>query len=85
MTNEMRLQELLARWEQARERGEPVTPEELCRHHPELLEEFSREVRGLERLAQILAISEGSPPQNSSMSLVASSSPGTTNSGSTPR
>src|SRR5690606_36161504 len=36
------VEELLLRWEQAREQGQPVTPEELCRDCPEYLPALRR-------------------------------------------
>jgi Protein kinase domain len=41
------LEDLLDLWEDARDRGEPVSPEELCRDRPDLLEEFARLVAEL--------------------------------------
>lgn len=35
---------LLARWQALREKGRPVSPEELCRDCPELLEEFKKHI-----------------------------------------
>jgi eukaryotic-like serine/threonine-protein kinase len=35
------LEGLLDRWEEARDRGEPISPEELCRDRPELLAELA--------------------------------------------
>src|SRR5262249_12242392 len=60
MTSEPRLQELLAQWEEARERHERITPEELCRDCPDLLQEFARRLRELERLEAVLATPGGS-------------------------
>src|SRR5262245_25600015 len=49
-----RLGDLLLRWEELHERGEPVTPEELCRDCPELLDELRRRVRALQALSPAL-------------------------------
>ena len=38
------LEELIDRWEKARDRGEPVAPEELCRDRPELASELARRI-----------------------------------------
>jgi WD40 repeat protein len=43
-----RLVDLLLRWEELREQGRPVTPEELCRDCPELLDDVRRRLRFLE-------------------------------------
>src|SRR5262249_30236196 len=40
--------DLLLRWEQARQQGDALSPQELCRDHPELLFEVSNRVRQLE-------------------------------------
>lgn len=41
-----RLVDLLLRWEELRDQGQSVRPEELCRDCPELLEEVRRQVQG---------------------------------------
>ncbi len=38
------LEDLIDRWEEARDRGEPVAPEELCRDCPELASELARRI-----------------------------------------
>ncbi|MEX2285489.1 MAG: serine/threonine-protein kinase [Planctomycetaceae bacterium] len=40
MSDNSRIDKLLDRWEDARARGEPLTPEELCTDSPELLEDI---------------------------------------------
>jgi eukaryotic-like serine/threonine-protein kinase len=45
-----RVGDLLLRWEELSERGESVTPEELCRDCPELLDELRRRIRALQAL-----------------------------------
>src|SRR5262245_56011933 len=45
-----RVEDLLLRWEELSERGEPVSPEELCRDCPELLDELRRRVSALQDL-----------------------------------
>ena len=50
------LGELLARWETARNRGETLTAEQLCRDYPELADELRRQIQALsdwERLAAL--------------------------------
>src|ERR1700722_14563738 len=49
MIVDARLTDLLLRWEQLRAQGQSVTPEELCRDCPELVEDLIRtkETRGL--------------------------------------
>jgi WD40 repeat protein len=43
------LEDLLDLWEEARDRGEPVSPEVLCRDRPDLLEELARLVAELRK------------------------------------
>ena len=50
MALDYRILDLLQRWEDARERGQPITPEELYKDSPELLEEIKKRIRDLERL-----------------------------------
>jgi hypothetical protein len=45
--------ELVGRWQSLREQGQPVSVEELCRDHPELLAEVGRHVRALEAIARV--------------------------------
>jgi D-alanyl-D-alanine carboxypeptidase len=51
-----RVEDLLLRWEELSERGESVTPEELCRDCPELLDELRRRVRALQALRATTAL-----------------------------
>src|SRR5262245_19703159 len=55
-----RLGDLLLRWEELSERGEPVTAEELCRDCPELLGELRARIQALWALGPALAA--GDPP-----------------------
>lgn len=50
MSDDVRLAELLDRWEEAQERGEPLSPEELCTECPELLEAVRRQVAALRQI-----------------------------------
>src|SRR5438552_497546 len=54
MAAETRLDELRLRWEELRDQGFPVSPEELCADSPELLPELKRQVHELEALEQRL-------------------------------
>src|SRR5262249_45273898 len=56
-----RVEDLLLRWEELSERGESVTPEELCRDCPELLDELRRRVRALQALNPALDAAGGPP------------------------
>ncbi|MBM4068647.1 MAG: hypothetical protein FJ271_06835 [Planctomycetes bacterium] len=44
MADSTRLVDLFIRWQQLREQGQGVTPEELCRDCPELAEELKKHV-----------------------------------------
>lgn len=48
MTDQERLEELLDRWEEAHERGEPVSPQELCAACPELLTALEKQISALQ-------------------------------------
>jgi|GEM_PF-5371120 len=48
MTTDTRLHELLERWHMLREQGQVLSPEDLCRDCPELLDEISRRLPTLE-------------------------------------
>jgi serine/threonine-protein kinase len=47
--------DLLIRWQEAREKGEPLSPQELCKECPALLPELHRQIDRLGRMEQILA------------------------------
>jgi len=54
-----RLEDLVDLWEDSRDRGTPVSPEELCRDCPELLEELKRYLRELEVADRFLISTAG--------------------------
>ena len=56
MSDDTKIDELLDRWEELREQGESISPEELCRDCPELVE------AGWTKLAQLNKIRETSSP-----------------------
>jgi len=56
-----RISDLLLQWEEAREQGRDLTPEELCRDCPALLPEIDRHVQDLRKLAPLLD-GETTPP-----------------------
>src|SRR5262245_47434795 len=70
-----RVENLLLCWEEGCERGEPVTPEELCRDCPELFDELRRRILTLQTLNRALDTAGGSPPTDEAC---ASPSAGTT-------
>jgi serine/threonine protein kinase len=49
---------LLLRWEELRQRDEPVEAEELCRHCPDLLPELRRRIAALQAVYQVLNTAE---------------------------
>ena len=59
MADDARLQELLDRWEELRERGQPVPIEELCRDCPELLATARAQVHALEAMGWLETPPEG--------------------------
>jgi serine/threonine-protein kinase len=61
VTDEAHLGDLLLRWEELREQGQPATAEELCRDCPELLPQLQEQVRALESLGPVLAAALGPP------------------------
>ena len=72
MTTDTRLQELLACWHRLREQGQVLSPEELCRDCPELLDEVTRHLPTLEvgtssgsAEADALAATQPSPARES--------------------
>jgi serine/threonine-protein kinase len=54
MTSARTITELLLRWDSLREQGQDITPEELCREHPELLPEVRRRLEALRAMYQAL-------------------------------
>ncbi|MEM8678125.1 MAG: serine/threonine-protein kinase [Planctomycetota bacterium] len=48
------IDELLDRWEEAQEAGDPVSPEELCADHPHLLETLQHQLERLQQLDRVL-------------------------------
>ncbi|HEY7329549.1 MAG TPA: protein kinase [Gemmataceae bacterium] len=56
-----RLGDLLLRWVELQKQGKPITPEELCRDHPELLDELRRRIEALQSLDSPLATTSSAP------------------------
>jgi eukaryotic-like serine/threonine-protein kinase len=52
MSADARIHELVLRWKECREQGQPLSVEDLCGTCPELLSEVKREIGELERLSQ---------------------------------
>jgi tetratricopeptide (TPR) repeat protein/tRNA A-37 threonylcarbamoyl transferase component Bud32 len=49
-----RISDLLVQWDEARDQGHLLTPEELCRNCPELVTEVERHIRALRKLGSLL-------------------------------
>ena len=60
MSTEERVLDLVLRWEELREAGRPVSPEELCRDCPELLPILVKRLRSLESMDSLLHGDQGS-------------------------
>jgi WD40 repeat protein/serine/threonine protein kinase len=54
MSHEISLDDLLDEWERRRDQGRPVSPEELCRDCPELLEPLRQQVARLQQMDRFL-------------------------------
>jgi len=54
MATETHLKELLIRWEELRDQGKDVTPEELCRDQPELVEPLRKRIAALRSMDSML-------------------------------
>ena len=57
MSNDTDVSDLLLKWEEAQDRGQNLTPEELCRHCPELLPKLRRQISALQKMDPILGMS----------------------------
>jgi tRNA A-37 threonylcarbamoyl transferase component Bud32 len=79
MTDESRLLDLVVRWEELREAGESVTPEELCAECPELVEELRKRIQALAAVERVLDVGETQPmldgPPSFALGLAGSSRP----------
>ena len=53
MTNSEWVNEVLLRWDDLREQGQFISPEELCRDRPDLVEEVRRQIHALEAMYRI--------------------------------
>jgi len=58
--HEQLIDELLERWEDAHEAGLRISPEDLCRDHPDLLPEIRRQIGVLQTMDRQLARQDGS-------------------------
>src|SRR5918911_1325841 len=65
MSDIERLRELLLHWEELREQGQAVSPEQLCSGSPGLLPELRRHIQGLAAVDCLLGLRPGPPPGGS--------------------
>src|SRR5437588_5006035 len=65
MSDTERLRELLLCWEEFREQGQAVSPEQLCTDSPGLLPELRRRIQGLAAMDCLLGLSPGQAPGGS--------------------
>jgi WD40 repeat protein/tRNA A-37 threonylcarbamoyl transferase component Bud32 len=56
MPHDPRVMDFLMRYEEQQGRGRPITPEELCRDAPDLLDELRRAIADLEAAQELLAL-----------------------------
>jgi serine/threonine-protein kinase len=63
MSSDARVRDLLLRWEELRERGQPAEVDDLCRDSPELAEELRRQIRALKALDPLLRTVPGRDEQ----------------------
>jgi serine/threonine-protein kinase len=64
MSADSRLSDLLLRWEEMREHGQPIPIEDLCRDCPELTEELRRRVQALEALDPLMRLAPTIPDES---------------------
>ena len=67
MTDNSRLNELLDRWEDARENGESISLEEVCKDHPELLTSMKQKIAALDAFEQCVASNKSPTPFENSL------------------
>ena len=48
------LENLLDQWEEAQEEGNPVSPENLCLEHPELINDLKKQIDSLDQINRML-------------------------------
>ena len=62
MTDDSQLNDLLDRWEEARENGESISLEDLCRDHPALLTSMKQKIAALEAFERCVASNKSPTP-----------------------
>lgn len=67
MANQERLNDLLLEWEDRRDAGRPISPEELCRDAPDLLPELQKRIKALQSMDGMLeGDGDAKPPLHTS-------------------
>ena len=62
MTDNSQLNDLLDRWEEARENGESISLEEVCRDHPDLLSSMKQKIAALDAFERCVANNKSPTP-----------------------
>jgi tetratricopeptide (TPR) repeat protein len=62
MADQSTVNELLLRWQELRDQGRAVSPEELCAGRPDLLDDLRRQVEALRSMERFLGTTGGTPP-----------------------
>src|SRR5439155_2393904 len=65
---EDKLTELRLRWQEQRDQGRPVTPDELCADCPELLERLQQQLEALAAMEAALGVGQPTPTVSGPMS-----------------
>ena len=63
-SDDLRIQELLEQWEDSRQQGRQVLPEELCADCPSLLDELKRQIAALESMQWLLESADSSESES---------------------
>ena len=59
MADQSTVNELLLRWQELRDQGRAVSPEELCAGRPDLLDDLRRQVEALRSMERFLGTTGG--------------------------
>src|SRR4051794_24609296 len=71
MASNERLDDLLTAYEERRQQGESIAPEELCSAHPELLDEFKRCIAALDSMNRLLEGGEEATEEDGARPIIA--------------
>jgi WD40 repeat protein len=62
MPSQPQVSELLLRWDERRQQGQPISAEELCRDCPELLAEVQERIHALEEVERLATVASANTP-----------------------